>query len=70
MSSDQVMEYHKISYKSAINRQDLGREFDIVRGKEFRTSNSILDGQLKNKLQEGLAWPTKHKDIINTANFN
>lgn len=74
MSSEQTSEYQKNSYKSirsAINRhlQDLGRDIDIVRGKEFRSSNSILDGKLKKNLQEGLARPTKHKEIINTADL-
>lgn len=69
------MEYHNNSYKSiqsAIIRhlQDLGREFDIVKGREFNTSNIILDGRLKKKdLQEGLAKPTKHTEIINTADL-
>jgi hypothetical protein len=42
----------------------LGRDIDIVRGKEFRVSNNILDGKLKKNLQEGLARPTKDKEVI------
>jgi hypothetical protein len=51
--SEQASEYNKNSYKSirsALNRhlQDLGRDIDIVCGREFRSNNSILDGKLKN----------------------
>ena len=57
MAAEQANEYTKNSFKtirSAINRhfQDLGRDIDIVRGKEFRASNNILDGKLKKNLQE------------------
>ena len=57
MSSEQASEYNKNSYKSirlALSRhfQDLGRDIDIVRGREFRSSNTILDGKLKTNLQE------------------
>jgi hypothetical protein len=57
MAAEQANEYTKNSFKSirsAINRhcQDLGRDIDIVRGKEFRVSNNILDGKLKKNLQE------------------
>jgi len=59
MSSEQASEYSKNSYKSILadlNRQlqDLGRDIDIVRGREFRSNNSILDGKLKKNLYEGL----------------
>jgi hypothetical protein len=42
----------------------LGRDIYIFRGKEFRVSNNILDGKLKKNLQEDLAKPTKHKEVI------
>lgn len=69
MSLQQASEYNHNSYKSirsALNRhlQDLGRDLDIVRGREFRSSNNILDGKLKKNLEEGLARPTQHKQII------
>ena len=69
MAAEQANEYTKNSFKSirsAINRhfQDLGRDIDIVSGKEFRASNNILDGKLKKNLQEGLVRPTKHKEVI------
>ena len=52
MSSEQASEQNKNSYqsiRSALNRhlQDLGRDIDIVRGREFQPSNGILDGTLK-----------------------
>lgn len=52
MSKEQASEYTQNSFKSirsAINHhlQDLGRDLEIVRGREFRTSNNILDGKLK-----------------------
>lgn len=54
-SDDKILNITKTkSIRSAINRyvQDLGRDFEKVRGKDFRTSNSILDGKLKTNLQE------------------
>lgn len=47
----------------AINRQfqDLGRDIGIVRVKEFRGSNNILEGKLKKNLQNGLDRPTNTK---------
>lgn len=53
MSFEQTSEYQKKnSYKSicsAINRhlQNLGREINIVRGKEYKSSNMNFDGNLK-----------------------
>jgi hypothetical protein len=75
MSSEQASEYNKYSYKSIrsdLNRQlqDLGRDIDIVRGRDFRSNNSILDGKLKKNLHEGLARPTKHKDAIPVSNLS
>jgi hypothetical protein len=69
------LHYNKNSYKSirlALSRhfQDLGRDIDIVRGREFRSSNTILDGKLKTNLQEGLARPTKHKDVIPVSDLS
>lgn len=71
---EQASEYHKNSFKSirsALNRhiQNLGRDFDIVRDRQFKTCNSILDGKLKKNVQEGLARPTKHKEIIPEADL-
>lgn len=69
MSVAQAQEYHKNSFKSiraGINRhlRDLDRDVDIVRDKAFRKSNDILDGKMKQNLQNGLSRPTKHKEII------
>ena len=50
--------------------QDLGRDIDIVRGRDFRSNNSILDRKLKKNLHEGLARPTKHKDVIPVSDLS
>ncbi|XP_062602832.1 uncharacterized protein LOC134264552 [Saccostrea cucullata] len=55
MTKEQATEYHSNTYKSirsAINRHvhDIGRQFDIVRDREFRGSNNVLDGKLKKKI--------------------
>ena len=59
-------EYHKNTLKgirAALNRHfnDIGREFDIVRDKAFKTANASLDGKLKYNLKSGLSRPTQHK---------
>jgi hypothetical protein len=43
--------------RSAINRhlKDLDRDLDIVRDKEFRKSNDIIDGKMKQNLSLGLS---------------
>ena len=48
MSEEQSAEYHKNSFKNvraAINRhmKDIGRDVDIVRDKEFKSSNGMLN---------------------------
>lgn len=65
----QNIEYHKNSFKSirsAIRRyiQVLRRDFYIVRGRDFRTGNKILDEKLKKNLQDGHSKPTQNKEII------
>lgn len=66
--------YHKNTLKnirSAINRhlQDIGRSIDIVRDKEFKSTNHTLDGMLKTMTKIGASRPTKHKDIINSQDL-
>lgn len=61
---EQASEYHKNSFKSirsALNRhiQNLGRDFDIVRDRQFKTCNSILDGKLKKKCSRGFGTTYK-----------
>ncbi|XP_052068538.1 uncharacterized protein LOC127707827 isoform X2 [Mytilus californianus] len=61
--------YHRntfINVRSALNRhlKDLQRNIDIVRDKEFRNSNNMLDSTLKMMTKSGLSRPTQHKDII------
>lgn len=75
MSTAQAQEYHKNSFKSiraGINRhlRDLDRDLDIVRDKGFRKANDILDGKLKQNLQQGLSRPTKHKEVIPVSDLN
>ena len=67
--NEQISEYHKNSFKNvraAINRhfKDIGRDFDIVRDKQFKSSNGMLNGKLKQNLKQGLSRPTKHYPII------
>jgi hypothetical protein len=69
MDTSLASEYHKNSFKnirSAINRHihDIGRDIDIVRDKEFRTANNVLDGKLKINISTGKSRPTKHKAVI------
>ena len=68
--------YHKnslINIRAAINRhiQDIRRNppVDIVRDKEFRVANGILDGILKVRMRSGEAVPTRHKPVIETADL-
>lgn len=58
MTTERVLEYNINSYKviqSGIKRQlhDLGRGFYIVRGREFRRSNAILEGKIEETLGTG-----------------
>ena len=74
MTTECALEYNINSYKairSAINRHlhDLGRDLDIVRGREFKRSNAILDGKLKKNLEQGLTKPIKHKKIISKSDL-
>lgn len=63
-------EYHKnslVNVRAALNRhlKDLKRnEFDIVRDREFKPANQMLDGKLKHNVKSGVSRPTKHKEII------
>ena len=75
MSAAQAQEYHKNSFKSirgGINRyiKDIDRDIDIVRDKQFRRANEILDGKLKQNLHQGLSRPTLHKDIISVSDLD
>lgn len=69
LPENQATEYHKNSMKSiraALNRKikDLGRDIDIVRDKEFKKSNDLLNAKLKYMVKSGTSRPTKHKPII------
>lgn len=63
--------YHKntlVNIRGAINRhiQDIQRDppVDIVRDKEFKSANGVLDGLLKQRMRNGESKPTIHKPII------
>ena len=74
MATNHAEEYHKNTLRNirgAINRhlQDIGREMDIVRDKEFKHSNSILNGFLKERMRSGSSKPTAHKEIIDNEDL-
>ena len=50
--------------RAAINRhiQDLGLNIDLVH--EFKEANSVLDGMLKERMQNTMSRPTQHKPDI------
>ncbi|XP_069107107.1 uncharacterized protein [Argopecten irradians] len=61
--------YHKNTLKNirgAINRYfvDIGRNLDIVRDREFKQANGVLDGLLKQREKTGESKATAHKPII------
>ena len=67
-------EYHKNTLKNiraAINRHlhDVGLDFDIVRDKQFRSSNNMLDAKHKSNLKRGLSVPTIHRGIISESDL-
>ncbi|XP_033725030.1 uncharacterized protein LOC117315013 isoform X3 [Pecten maximus] len=67
--------YHKntlINIRAALNRhlQDLNRDIDLVRDKEFKKANRTLDGILKERVKDGTSRPTQHKEIIPKTDLN
>ena len=65
------MEYHRnsmINIRAAINRyihnQNRSPSIDIVKDKDFKTANGVLDGLFKEQMRSGTARPTVHKQII------
>ncbi|KAL3866008.1 hypothetical protein ACJMK2_043349 [Sinanodonta woodiana] len=69
MPADQAQEYHKNSLKNvraAINRylKDNGKDIDIVKDKEFKNANSMLNAKLKFNLKSGISRPTQHYQLI------
>lgn len=65
----QADHYHKNTLKnlrSALNRhlQDLRRNVDIVRDKEFKSANHTLDGMIKVMTKTGALRATQHKTVI------
>jgi hypothetical protein len=55
------------SIRSSLNRyfNDIGRDFDIVRDRGFKSANAILDGKLKQIMKSGFSPPAKYKIVIN-----
>ncbi|XP_069131278.1 uncharacterized protein [Argopecten irradians] len=69
MSADENQMYHKntlINIRGAINRHltDIHRDIDIIRDKQFKKANGVLDGLLKLRARSGTLKPTNHKEII------
>ena len=69
MPQEHAAEYHKNSMKNvraAINRhfKDIGRQIDIVKDIEFKSSNTMLSSKLKFNLNQGLSRPTQHHPTI------
>ena len=69
MTKEQVTEYTHNSFKSiraALNRhlQGPGRDMGIVRGKEFRGSNNVLDAKLKKKIARRIRKANKTYTIF------
>ncbi|OWF43997.1 hypothetical protein KP79_PYT22379 [Mizuhopecten yessoensis] len=60
-----------LSIRAAINRHlsDIYRNDDMLRGNEFKTSNNILDGLLKQRTRPGLSKPVTHKKVIGLADM-
>ncbi|XP_033725029.1 uncharacterized protein LOC117315013 isoform X2 [Pecten maximus] len=75
LPSQQAEVYHKntlINIRGAINRRltDLGRDIDLVKDKEFKPSNRIMTGLLKQRMRDGSSRPTQHKQIINEMDLS
>lgn len=61
--------YHRntlINIRAGINRKlaDLKRNIDVVRDKEFKYANGMLDGLLKKRASQGLAQYTQHHEPL------
>ena len=59
VKDQEQQEYHRHTLKNirgAVNRhlQDIGRNIDIVRDKEFKLANMTMDGVLKSRLHRHL----------------
>lgn len=68
-TDEQAESYHKNSLKSirsAINQylQDIRRSKNIVRDKEFKSANHILEGMFKSMTKTDASRATNHKSVI------
>ncbi|XP_062621664.1 uncharacterized protein LOC134283231 [Saccostrea cucullata] len=66
--------YHKntlTNLRAAINRKlgDLKRNVDIVKDKEFRSSNGVLAGLFKVRAREGIGVSMPHREIIEKSDL-
>ena len=57
LPQNHAQEYHKNTLKNvraAINRHihEIGKDYDIVRDKEFKTANHMLDAKLKHNISQ------------------
>ena len=75
MPQEHAAEYHKNSMKNvraAINRhlKDIGRQIDIVKDIEFKSSNTMLSSKLKFNLKQELSRPTQHHPTISNEDLH
>ena len=74
VKDQEQQEYHRHTLKNirgALNRhlQDIGRNIDIVRDKEFKLANKTMDGVLKSRLHQTSVRPHV-KDLISTDDLD
>ena len=74
VKEQEQQEYHRHTLKNirgAVNRhlQDIGRNIDIVRDKEFKLANKTMDGVLKSRLHQTSVRPHV-KDLISTDDLD
>ena len=74
VKDQEQQEYHRHTLKNirgAVNRhlQDIGRNIDIVRDKEFKLANKTMDGVLKSRLHLTSVRPHV-KDLISTDDLD
>ena len=60
-----------INLRAAINRKlaDLKRSMDIVKGKEFSSSNGVLYGLCKERIRDGTMATTQHRQPITKSDM-
>lgn len=48
-------------------KKTVGRNFDIVRDKSFKSANVIFNGKLKQNIKSAFSRPTQHNTVVNTC---